>query len=80
MKRGVPAGLWMLCDGCVSSVYSKDVEDNLNVCPDCDHHFYVPAATRIAQLLDEDSFEEWHQGLAHSTHSNLPTRNPTPTD
>jgi|TARA_B100001750_G_scaffold241785_1_gene253979 acetyl-CoA carboxylase carboxyl transferase subunit beta len=54
----------MLCDGCGSTVYSKDVEDNLNVCPDCDHHFYVPAATRIAQLLDEDSFEEWHQGLA----------------
>tara|TARA_B100000029_G_scaffold462499_1_gene495050 strand:- start:1664 stop:2434 length:771 start_codon:yes stop_codon:yes gene_type:complete len=54
----------MLCDGCGSTVYRKDVEDNLNVCPECDHHFYVPAAIRIAQLLDEDSFEEWHQGLA----------------
>ena len=63
-KRELTAGLWMLCDGCGSTVYRKDVEDNLNVCPECDHHFYVPAAIRIAQLLDEDSFEEWHQGLA----------------
>ena len=31
------------------------------MCPqkDCGHHFYVPARTRINQLLDEESFEEW---------------------
>ncbi len=62
-KRGVPEGLWMACDGCGATVYRKQVEDNLEVCPECEHHFYVPAATRIAQLLDQDSFEEWYQGL-----------------
>ena len=62
-KRGVPEGLWMGCDGCGATVYRKQVEDNLAVCPECDHHFYVAAGVRIAQLLDEDSFEEWHEQL-----------------
>jgi acetyl-CoA carboxylase carboxyl transferase subunit beta len=29
------------------------------MCPECKHHFYVPAHVRISQLLDEESFEEW---------------------
>ena len=62
-KRGVPEGLWMGCDGCGATVYRKQVEDNLAVCPECDHHFYVAAGVRIAQLLDEDSFEEGHEQL-----------------
>jgi acetyl-CoA carboxylase carboxyl transferase subunit beta len=62
-KRGVPEGLWMGCDGCGATIYRKQVEDNLNVCPECDHHFYVSATNRIDQLLDEDSFEEWYAGL-----------------
>jgi acetyl-CoA carboxylase carboxyl transferase subunit beta len=37
--------------------------DNLNICPECDHHFYVPTAARIRQLLDPDTFEEWYPDL-----------------
>ncbi|NOX56158.1 MAG: acetyl-CoA carboxylase carboxyltransferase subunit beta [Planctomycetes bacterium] len=64
-KRGVPEGLWMRCDGCKATVFRKAVERNLGVCPEpnCGHHFYVPAQTRIKQLLDEDSFEEWFADL-----------------
>ena len=64
-KRGVPEGLWIRCDGCNATVFRKEVEKALGVCPepDCDHHFYVPAKTRIRQLLDEDSFEEWFDDL-----------------
>ncbi len=60
-KRGVPEGLWIRCDGCQATVFRKAVERNLGVCPEpnCGHHFYVSAQTRIKQLLDEDSFEEW---------------------
>ncbi len=35
----------------------------MNVCPECDYHFYLPASARIAQLLDEASFEEWFKDL-----------------
>jgi acetyl-CoA carboxylase carboxyl transferase subunit beta len=58
-KRGVPEGLWVRCDGCKSTVFRKHVERNLGVCPECEYHSYVPAKTRIEQLFDPDSFEEW---------------------
>lgn len=62
-KRGVPAGLWLRCDGCGATVFRKQVEQNLNVCPECEHHAYVPTAMRIRQSLDPDSFEEWFGDL-----------------
>jgi len=62
-KRGVPEGLWIRCDGCEATVYKKQVEQQLGICPECGHHFKISAQERIRQLLDEDSFEEWFTGL-----------------
>ena len=62
-KRGVPEGLWLRCDGCKATVFRKKVDERLCVCPECGHHFLVPSQTRIQQLLDEDSFEEWFADL-----------------
>jgi acetyl-CoA carboxylase carboxyl transferase subunit beta len=64
-KRGVPEGLWIRCPACKATVFRKEAEDRLNVCPEpkCGHHFYVPARERVRQLLDTDSFEEWFTEL-----------------
>src|SRR5205809_1013843 len=62
-KRGVPEGLWMRCPQCKATIFRKEAESRLNVCPECDYHFYLPARERIAQLLDEESFEEWFTDL-----------------
>jgi acetyl-CoA carboxylase carboxyl transferase subunit beta len=62
-KRGVPEGLWMRCPHCKASIFRKEAESRLNVCPECDYHFLLPARGRINQLLDEDSFEEWFTDL-----------------
>lgn len=62
-KRGVPEGLWLRCDACAATIFRKQVEKELGLCPECGHHFYVPAKVRIAQLLDDDSFEEWFTNL-----------------
>jgi len=62
-KRGVPEGLWIQCDGCKATIFRKEVENQLYVCPECDHHFKVPARERIRHLLDADSFEEWFSEL-----------------
>lgn len=62
-KRGVPEGLWIRCPKCKATIYRKEAEARLNVCPECEYHFYMPAGDRITQLLDEGSFEEWHTNL-----------------
>jgi acetyl-CoA carboxylase carboxyl transferase subunit beta len=62
-KRGVPEGLWIRCPSCRATVFRKEAEDRLNVCPECDYHFFQPARDRIRHLLDADSFEEWFANL-----------------
>jgi acetyl-CoA carboxylase carboxyl transferase subunit beta len=62
-RRGVPEGLWIRCPSCKATVYKKEVEIRHHVCPECDHHFTMPARDRIAQLLDENTFEEWDTDL-----------------
>jgi acetyl-CoA carboxylase carboxyl transferase subunit beta len=62
-KRGVPEGLWIRCPGCKGSIYRKEAEKLLNVCPQCEYHFYVSALERVRQVLDDGTFEEWDANL-----------------
>lgn len=64
-KRGVPEGLWLKCPDCGSSIYKKEVEQRLSVCPNpkCEHHFYVSATERIAQVLDAGTFSQMNGHL-----------------
>jgi acetyl-CoA carboxylase carboxyl transferase subunit beta len=54
----VPEGLWTKCQSCGEVIISKDIENNLNVCPKCNFHFRISARKRLAILLDEGSFVE----------------------
>ena len=65
-RKEMPDGLWIGCPGCEQMLYKKAVEDNLNVCPKCEHHFRIEAATRIKYLADEDSFQEFLNDLTTS--------------
>ena len=62
-KRGVPEGLWIKCPDCGASLYKKEVVGRQNVCPRCEHHFYVSATERIAQCLDGGTFEPMFEQL-----------------
>jgi len=62
-KRGVPEGLWISCPGCKASIYRKEAEKLLNVCPQCEYHFYVSALDRVKQVLDDGTFEELDANL-----------------
>ena len=57
-KRDVPEGLWRRCSGCENMIFSRSIEQNLDVCPECNHHFRISATSRIDQLCDEGTFEE----------------------
>ena len=57
-KRDMPEGLWRRCGGCENLVFARSIAENLEVCPECQHHFRIGAALRINQLCDEGSFEE----------------------
>jgi acetyl-CoA carboxylase carboxyl transferase subunit beta len=45
-------GLWTKCDGCGKTIWKADIEGNLQVCPNCGHHFKFSARERIALLLE----------------------------
>ena len=65
-----PAGLWLKCESCGAQIYRKDLLENLALCPECGHHYRMPADTRVAMLADEDTFEPWsgHIGPQDSLH------------
>lgn len=57
-KQGVPEGIWMQCPKCGATLYRREVERNLNVCPKCVHHMRIIARSRQKHFLDEGSTEE----------------------
>ena len=59
VRRGIPEGLWIKCPGCGGTIFRPEALKRLNVCPECDYHWSISAQERIAQLLDEGTFEEW---------------------
>ena len=55
----VPKGLWSQCPSCQATVYQKVLEESLHVCPECGYHHRISARTRIEQLVDPNTFEEF---------------------
>ena len=58
VKKETPDNLWHKCKGCGQMVFTKELEDNLNVCPKCDHHDRIGPKVRFCHLLDEGSCSE----------------------
>ncbi|MBY0519328.1 MAG: acetyl-CoA carboxylase, carboxyltransferase subunit beta [Sphingomonas sp.] len=54
-KKDTPDTLWHKCKGCGQLVFVKDLEENLHVCPLCDHHERIGAKQRFAYTLDSGS-------------------------
>jgi acetyl-CoA carboxylase carboxyl transferase subunit beta len=53
-RRSVPEGLWIKCPACETVLYKTDLEQNLNVCPKCDHHHRIGARARLDAFLDAE--------------------------
>ena len=57
-RKDIPQGLWEKCKKCANTLYAKQLEENLNVCPKCDYHKPLSAPKRIELLTDKNSFKE----------------------
>lgn len=57
-KKETPDNLWHKCKGCGQMVFAKEMEENLYVCPKCDHHERIGPRERFDYLFDERSYVE----------------------
>ncbi|PYR82396.1 MAG: acetyl-CoA carboxylase carboxyl transferase subunit beta [Acidobacteria bacterium] len=59
----IPEGLWVKCPGCSQIIYNKDLDQNVQVCPKCTHHFRISATDRLRALFDDGAWTEHFRGL-----------------
>ena len=62
-RRVRTEGLWLKCDHCGQIIWRKALDDNLQVCPKCEHHFRLGARGRLAMLFDEGQYTELDKDL-----------------
>ena len=62
-RRTIPEGLWIKCPSCETVLYKTDLEQNLNVCPKCAHHFRIGALERLRTLFDDGAWIERDKDL-----------------
>lgn len=63
-KLDIPGNLWIKCIACGETLYSKDFEQNLKVCPKCSHHYRLTCHERLSITVDEGSFIEIDKNLS----------------
>ena len=56
-KKDVPDNLWAQCQHCSRVVFHKELAQALFVCPHCNYHMRINAATRVQQLADEGTWQ-----------------------
>tara|TARA_R110000824_G_scaffold288508_2_gene476620 strand:+ start:201855 stop:202730 length:876 start_codon:yes stop_codon:yes gene_type:complete len=57
-NRNIPEGLWKKCPRCDAVLYSSNLQENLDICPKCDHHLRISARRRLDTFLDPQGREE----------------------
>ena len=62
-KRVRTEGLWLKCESCGQIIWKKALDENLQVCPQCEFHFKLDARARLAMLFDDGVYEEFDAGL-----------------
>ena len=62
-KPNIPTGMWSKCNNCNTLLYTEDLKNNLNVCPNCNYHFRLSSKERLKNILDENTFFELNSTL-----------------
>lgn len=53
-KASIPEGVWTKCSSCNQILYRISLEENLEVCPKCNHHMRMSARRRLESFLDKE--------------------------
>ena len=62
-KQTIGRGVFRRCDECGTTLRAEDFTENLEVCPQCQHHYPISSESWVELLLDPGSFEEHDTGL-----------------
>jgi acetyl-CoA carboxylase carboxyl transferase subunit beta len=50
--------VFVKCDSCEAHLYKGELDESVQVCTHCGHHFRIGARERLAMFFDEGNFEE----------------------
>lgn len=56
-------GLFVKCPGCGQTLFKREIEENLNVCPGCGYHHRLKAVDRLRMIFDDSAWTELDAGL-----------------
>lgn len=62
-KKEIPDGLWSKCTACGEIIYTKQLEANCWICPNCRFHFRIASQKYINMILDDGALEEYDANL-----------------
>ena len=62
-ERQIADGLWTKCSSCNSVAYTKDLQANQLVCPECNYHNRVDSDERVRQLIDRGTWKPLDENI-----------------
>ncbi|PPR47571.1 MAG: Acetyl-coenzyme A carboxylase carboxyl transferase subunit beta [Alphaproteobacteria bacterium MarineAlpha5_Bin9] len=57
-RKDIPENLWQNCPKCKKMLHHKDLQENLNICTECNFHFRISIDKRIESLFGKKNFNE----------------------
>ncbi|GMG82920.1 acetyl-CoA carboxylase, carboxyltransferase subunit beta [Paralimibaculum aggregatum] len=57
-RREMPENLWAKCEACGQMIFHRELADNQNVCPGCNHHMAIAPRPRFNAFFDGGLFTE----------------------
>lgn len=57
-KKEVPDNMWRKCPECGQMIFHRELEENLYVCPHCDHHLRLHMGQRLDLLFDGEGYQK----------------------
>lgn len=68
----VPDGAWVKCNHCGKILYKKILEENYNICTNCNYYFRLNAYERVNLICDKNTFVEFNKCMESKNPMNFP--------